>query len=175
MVVLTQNIVKSFVRDGYLVPYDTCWAQFSQMENVLFVENALLESLRKIPVYVYETAPQRNNFVSIAIQPSRIDVTYERMFREGLFGPKYVGRVVTVELSAKIVQQPRGTVHFSGSRRDEWRDTVSVSSVEKLESPFIKATQANVPDDTLVERFLEPIVVLVTTGIIVYLFYTVRS
>jgi len=175
MVGLTRNIVRSFVRDGYLLPYDTCWTQFSQMENVLFLENALLESLRNIPVFVSETLPQPSRYVSVAIQPSRVDVTYERAFREGLFGPKYVGRVVTVELSAKIVQHPRGMVHFSGLRREEWRDTVSVSSIEELESPFIKVTQAHVPTETLLDKFLGPIVVLATTGIIVYLFYTVRS
>jgi hypothetical protein len=181
LVDLTKKIAQSFVRDKYISSQDTCSVQFSQIEGLRFIENAFLESLGNIPVYTRLSDGQTHgsfglrNSVSMAIQPSRVDVMYEKVFRDGFFGEKKVVRVVTVELSTKIAEQPRGNVRYSGGRSEQWRDTVLFSTIEKLESPLITVTQASVPSQTLLDRLVEPIVVLAATGVVIYLFYTVRS
>lgn len=175
MVSLTKKIVQSYGKEGYLLPGDICVVQFVETGNVPFVEHAFLESLGKMPVRLYEAAQPKQNAVSMTVQPSRVNVSYESTFRDGFFGTKYVVRVVTVGLSTKIVQQPQGSVIFSGIRTEQWRDTVSADAIQRIESPLIKTTQAPLPEESLVERFIEPVVILTATGVIIYLFYTVRS
>lgn len=172
---LTQKIVHTIIQDADITSRDTCEIHFARIENLEFLEHAFIETLQQLFPYVRVHSPASEHSVRLDVQPSRADVVYEKTFQEGLFDEKKAVRVISVEFSAKVVKKPEGNVVFAGVRKEQFRDTVHLSSIDRLESPILKATQASLPSGSLFDRFVEPLVVLAATGVVIYLFFTVRS
>ena len=96
-------------------------------------------------------------------------------FRKGLFGKKYVNRSVKVSMQAQVIESETGNVLLSRHFTDEFHDTVVVDNVNLLEDENIPMTRAKLPDESLIDRFIEPIVIIGATGVAVFLFFHIRS
>lgn len=175
MVRLTGTLAQTIRQESGIAANDTCVLRFTRDESLGFLEHSFVEALRNVPVYVRETAAESAGLRVCEVQPVRADVTYERVFREGWFTERKVIRSVVVEISFKILRTPGGDVVASGLRSERFRDTIRVRDIERIETPIVKATHAELPSGSLFERLVEPLVILVSAGVVIYLFYTVRS
>lgn len=172
---LTQEIAQGLVRDSQISPDDTCSVLFARPEDYQFLEHAFIEGVRRFcPVVVSPHEPSHAS-ITFEMQSSRAMVRYDNMFRAGLFGEKKVERSISVELSAKVLKNPSGEPVFAGLKEAIFQDTVAVKAVELLSSPGIRATYANVPPETFFDRIVEPFVIVGTIGVLMYLFFTIRS
>jgi len=172
---LTQKIAQGLVQDSHLSSNDTCSVLFVRTDELQFLEHAFMQAIGQSCSAVGFSANEPRASVTFEVQPSRALLRYENMFRDGLFGEKKVERLITIEFSSKVLKNRLGEVAFAGLREETFRDTVTVQTIEFLSSPGIKATYATLPSETFFDRIIEPLVIVGATGVLIYLFFTLRS
>lgn len=172
---LTQRIAQFLIDVASVTQHDTCHVQFVQTEDLQFLEHAFIESVRKASSSVTLNTQKGGGSIHFNVQLSRATVQYENMFRVDLFGEKKVERIITIELSSRVVKNPSENVLFAGMKKEQFRDTVNVDSIDDLESPTIQATHASVPSEPFLDRIVEPFVIITAGGVLIYLLFTVRS
>ncbi|MBI1806362.1 MAG: hypothetical protein HYR76_04850 [Ignavibacteria bacterium] len=111
----------------------------------------------------------------IDVGGAEMRVRYEDVFRNGMFGSKKVRRTISVGVSVESMNTKTKEVLFSGFLRKEVSDTVAVDDIPTLELASAKSTHAELPPETTFDRIVEPFVIIGATGVIVYLFFHVRS
>jgi len=95
-------------------------------------------------------------------------VTLEDVRHDGFLGPSIVDRIVQLSGTAK---GEGGYFEFSRALRD----TVRLSSIERLASPALPFTRMTPPSRGFFDNLIEPLVVLGSVGVAVYLLFAVRS
>ncbi len=111
----------------------------------------------------------------LTVDAAELHVRYDDAFRRGIFGTRMVRRTVSVGLSARCVRASTGEVMFGGPVDRMRADTVSIDDISTLELAGAAATHGEVPEGGLLDRFIEPFVIIGTTGVAVYLFFHLRS
>ncbi|MBI4546513.1 MAG: hypothetical protein HY707_00930 [Ignavibacteriae bacterium] len=102
-------------------------------------------------------------------------VRYTDMFREGLIGTKKVKRNVLGSVTCQILNTGSSEVLFSGTLSKEFEDTVLVADIPNLELGSAKSTHAELPSESFLDRFAQPLIIIGATGVAVYLLFQVRS
>jgi hypothetical protein len=105
---------------------------------------------------------------SFELAITEAQVTLEDVRRDGFLGPSIVDRVVRLAGTAK------GEGTYVDFRRT-LRDTVRLSDIDRLASPSIPFTRMSPPARGFFDNLLEPLVVLGSVGVAVYLLFAVRS
>jgi hypothetical protein len=144
------------------------------------VEEELLRVAREEGVVVYllpDSASLRKlatptDAAMVRFRVVAAGVRYERL-RGGLFRTARLRR--TVFLHAHVVASTReGRLLWSRDFRREAEDEVPLREVPRLEERDMPLTQGQVPPPRGAQ-LVEPVLVLVVTGVITYLFYAYRS
>ena len=175
MATLARRIALRVAKDSHHSSLDTCSVSFTGSGDLQFLRNAFIEGMRQSCSVVISGPESLHTASAFELQASRATVQYSNMFRDGLFGEKKVERSIIVEFSVAVSRSRSRELAVAGLEQEVWRDTVPVKILEYLPSPGIRVTYANVPPETFFDRMIEPLVILGTTGILVYLFFTVRS
>jgi len=102
-------------------------------------------------------------------------VRYSNAHRLSLFGSRCAERSVTVRVQAQIYDTQTGLILSGENLTEEYRDTVYVDDIPLLENPDIPMTKAEPPDESFIDRFIEPIIIVGTAGVAVFLFFHIRS
>jgi hypothetical protein len=102
-------------------------------------------------------------------------VKYSNPHRLNLFGRKRVERSVTVFFQSQIYESQTGKIRSGKMQTSEYRDTVYTDDISFLENADIPMTKAELPDESFIDRFIEPIIIVGTAGIAVFLFFHIRS
>jgi hypothetical protein len=108
--------------------------------------------------------------VEFAVTDAR--VVLEGARRDGFFGARVVERVVV--LAGRAKSTGGGKLEYYDVARS-LRDTVLMSGVERLSSQAIPFTRMTIPSQGFFDDILEPLVVLGSVGVAVYLLFAVRS
>ena len=140
-----------------------------------FIENAFVDVLRQGSASVTVNARSAANAIEFEIQPTTTQVGYDEVSGTGLFRSRQISRSVSLGLSARITRKTDGRLLFAGVRQSEYRDTIDVKNVETVESVSVGISHAQLPPGGFFDRFIEPVVILVTSGVLLYLLFTVRS
>ncbi len=104
-----------------------------------------------------------------------IGVTYEDARRTWMFGGQIMDRAVRLAGTVKLVDRETGTILVSRTFVTMERDTVSVVGCESLESPGIPATHAVAPPAGAFSSLVEPLVLIGSVAVAVYLLFSVRN
>ena len=102
-------------------------------------------------------------------------VRYDDMFSKGIFGTKMVRRTLSADISSRLLKGETGEVLFGGSIGRLRADTVAMDEIKSLEMPGSPATHGEIPEGSPLDRFIEPFIIIGTTGVAVYLFFHLRS
>jgi hypothetical protein len=105
----------------------------------------------------------------------QIGVSYEDVRRTWIFGEQVMDRTVRLAGTVKFVEQGTGAILFSRPFATTFRDTISVVGAETLESPGIPATHGVAPASGLFSSLVEPIVLVGSVAVAVYLLFSVRN
>jgi hypothetical protein len=105
----------------------------------------------------------------------QIGVIYEDTRRTWIFGEQVMDRTVRLAGTVKLVEQETGTILLSRPFTTAVRDTVPVVGIEALESPGIPATHGVAPASGLFSSLVEPIVLVGSVAVAVYLLFSVRN
>ena len=106
---------------------------------------------------------------------STLNVMYEDVRRDGFLGTQILDRLVTVRISASLIDTKSGLSLLNDVFEESRRDTVDLSSVSRLEEPGIPATHGTIPDGGFFSWFLEPVIMLGGIAVSVYLLFHIRS
>lgn len=156
---------------------DTIEVHVTQQQDSWIVENAFNTALRTfgcVP-YTHPTSEIRVQGHRLEIGPTDIRVEYDNMIREGLFGKKNVRRTIVISLSYQALRLQNGEIVSSDVFKKQFVDTVAVDNVATLEHSAAKSTQGELPAEQFIDKIVEPFVIIGATGIIVYLFFHIRS
>ena len=82
-------------------------------------------------------------------------------------------RIVNIEVYLKILG-PENRVLLSNVIRESYSDTINVNTINSLENSDLPFTIGN-RSKSLVSKLLEPLLVALITGSIIYIFYSFRS
>jgi len=104
-----------------------------------------------------------------------IGVTYANARRTWVFGEQVMDRTVLLGGTVKIVEQGSGAILLARSFATAVHDTVPVVGIESLESPGIPATHSAPPSAGLFSSLVEPIVLIGSVAVAVYLLFSVRN
>ena len=154
-------------------PVDTLRVQLNVIprESGWVIEDRMAQVLRQRGARIVTAGGMINAEFGVL----RMQVIYENIRRDGIFGPKVVDRDVVVTLHARMVDIPGGSVLISEDVRRDHRDTVLVAEIDRLESPTLPATHGVLPAEGLLQNLAEPLILLGAVGVAVVLLFTVRS
>jgi hypothetical protein len=99
------------------------------------------------------------------------NVTYGKMYRDGLFGSFYVPRTVSIAGNYIFPYSDAKLHNFNYSISD----TVKVNDIKSIENNSYPFTQGQVPQEPFFPSLIEPVIAIGATALAVILFFTVRS
>lgn len=111
----------------------------------------------------------------LEIFSSEMNVRYGNIFRDGMFGTQTVPRNVSVSVQYKCADLRTEQIVADGIFRKSAVDTVLVDEIPSLENPGVKSTHGDVPSGQFLDKIVEPFIIIGSAGVIVYLFFHVRS
>ena len=156
---------------------DSVGCHFFRGADPWIMETTLLVELRSLGC-----APFLADSLLDQGQPYRLEISYYSMlvryedsFREGIFGTKKTCRHLAVSVAYRSTNSRTGEMLASGYVTKEAKDTVAVDELPSLEDPGVKSSHGEIPGDTFLDKVAEPFVILGAAGVVVYLFFHVRS
>ncbi len=126
---------------------------------------------RNIPVFLKTDSTR----ATLELHVLGSSVFYGEVFTESFFGERKCERTVSMTMLGTVSTNADGKVLFSHSYSVSLTDTVAYSSVEQLSASAVPSAQYKMPQLSLFDSVLEPAIVTVASGIIIYLFFTIRS
>jgi hypothetical protein len=156
---------------------DTVELRVSAGADSWVVENALLRALKALgcTAFVTRATASPGSGLRWEIGPATMDVRYDKMFRDGLFGAKKVRRTVSVSMSYQTLKSRGGEISSADVIERAAVDTVAVDEVPDLEHADLKSTRGELPSDQFLDKVIEPFIIIGATGVAVYLLFHVRS
>ena len=173
---LSRSLAQSLVSEIALRSSDSCGIAFvSRDPESRFIENAFAVEIKQHSAFVALNREAASLNVDFEIQPTTTQVQYKNVSDGGLFTGRQVERLVTLELSARVTRKSEDQPLFAGSKHGEYRDTIDIGDVHQVESSSVGLSRAPLPPGGFFDRVVEPIVILISSGVLVFLLFTVRS
>jgi len=88
---------------------------------------------------------------------------------------KFVERRFKLSLAVRALEGSPGLVKFYQEFKENYVDKVKFIDLKRLENGDFPFTQAELPAEKGLKRYIEPLIVMSTTAAIVYLFFRLRS
>jgi len=104
-----------------------------------------------------------------------VSVLYGEGFSDGIFAGQRCRRTIDVELRLSVTRNDDGRVLWAGSEKASRSDTVYVSDIRGLQKSSLSISSGQEPAHSTLERLLEPLIIGGAAGVVVYLFFTIRS
>ena len=140
-----------------------------------FVEEGISSALQRMGYPSYnDSAVVPPNAVKFEVMPV-FSVSYDDVFRDGMFGTKRVHRNASAAFAYQIVEKGTGKIIAGGNSTKQYSDVIRMDDISSLENNGIRSTHAEVPTDSFFDRVVEPFVIIGAAGTAVYLFFHVRS
>lgn len=152
---------------------DTLNIKMIPSTNSWIVEYAILKELNNKNIFCFQTDTNSSPYTAIELAISKMDVGYEKIFRDGFLGPKKVVRSVELELFTKITK--KGTLLSIEPIYQQYQDTVSLEVVNQLEDENVQSSKGIMPDEAMFDRIISPVIITSSVAVIVYLFFILRK
>lgn len=176
MQLLIEGISQELVDRLNIWQGDSIIIKYGVGDDMWIVQNILTSTLKKKDCQVFSHNDENiTSKFHIDIMNVDLQVSYDGMFRDGLFGTKKIKRMVSALLAYHATNTVTSEILYSGSNTKQFTDTVSFNDIDKIELQSIKSTKAKIPSEPFLDRIVEPFVIIGVTGLTIYLFFNVRS
>ncbi len=148
-------------------------SQSKQHEANWLIENALVQKIFQQggQVQISEACGEKTaNHFKIEYKIDNTALKYVPGLRR-----KLIQRQFTMQLDIRCQKCLDGSILFLESIRNQFSDSVTVANVKSLESDVYSFANDKIEHDEGITKYIEPLIALSTTGVIVYLFYSMRS
>ena len=171
-----ENIADNVVTRSSFTPQDTVVLRGSQSNDGWIATQAFSSSLKKRSIHVfYRDDSSHTEYTVISLGNFDVTVLYDSLHREGLFGEIKGKRHIYTRLTVESRRGKTGEVTFSDALTDVYHDTIAEEDIHKVESSSLPFTHGELPKESFLDRFVEPLVVVGATGLVVFLFFNVRT
>ena len=151
---ISSFILESPERMPYLRPRLT--AYWHDKGHRVFLSDSVSVGARTLELYRLTYAPEEALVSYEAIEDSRLK------------------RTITLSIGHNMVA-PSGLLVDDGRCRDEYADTINRSDILRLQADPFPETRGEIPPEGSWRDWAEPVVLGATVGVVVYLFFTIRS
>ena len=138
--------------------------------NLPYLTTTLIQHWQQQGTELFSTDSLRTSksYYSLSWEISKATITYTRA------GRKTLSRSAELDLRYTFLgKDGKFLVHDTCQRT--FSDKIPRSIVGQLESPAYPETQAELPPDNWVRRYLEPVILAAATGLAAFLFFNLRS
>lgn len=113
----------------------------------------------------------------ISYKKIELKIKYQSPEKWSFRHPKKINREAIVKLHIKILQiSPQNSqLLWSGILENNSIDEIPAQELRNIEYSHLKFTQSIVPNVSIYSHILEPLIIIGSTGWIIYLFYSFRS
>lgn len=116
-----------------------------------------------------------NAATEISVSIGGVSVQYGEAFSEGMFSGQLCKRTIEVSVRLSVTRNEDGKLLWADTETASQSDTVYVSAIRELQRTSLSVSSGVEPAPSLLERFLEPVIIGGAAGVVVYLFFTIRS
>ncbi|HAP35284.1 MAG TPA: hypothetical protein DCQ28_04840 [Bacteroidetes bacterium] len=124
-------------------------------------------------ITVFENKISSETTLELSVHES--SVYFGEIFTESFFSKKMVERTVRLSVSASFSSSIDGRILWSKLFSESMVDTVNFADIEHINNSSIPITSFHQPELSFIDSVLEPAIVIFSTGVAVYLFFTIRS
>jgi hypothetical protein len=154
---------------------DSAVVRFVRNMDMESLEHPFLQVLSDRFAHTSISGMNHGRYVEFEANPVQTSVTYVNVGGSALFGSSRLERRIAVDMSIAVTQRPGGKVLFADILSEENRDTIEAEWTDRLENPALRFTRGDRPSGSLFENIVEPLVILSSAAVLVYLLFTVRS
>ena len=104
-----------------------------------------------------------------------VSVQYGEPFSEGMFSGQRCRRTIEVNVRLSVTSKDDGRVVWADIEKASRADTIYVSEIRELQKTSLSISSGVEPAPSVLERFFEPVIIGGAAGVVVYLFFTIRS
>ncbi len=163
----------SLLRTSGALGLPTVQLRFADGERTGNFRGVLTDAVVAAAGAVYTDGTLADTIVTLGVE--QVSVAYGDGFRDGWFGEKRTQRTVTVVLRLEMQLRSSGRLLSTGALRSAVADTIGVDEIARLASSSRHIATGAAPSGSVWEKILEPAIITVSSGIAIYLFFTVRS
>lgn len=173
---LLGNVSRAILRGLAVRAGDSILLRVGGVEESWIVSNAVVAEMKSESLQVFQPAEGIGGARYVLdITHAEVNVRYAGTFTESMFGAKKVQREVNAGFSSQVIDMRTNEIRYSGSLNDAQIDTVLIDEIERIETPGVKSTHAAAPPATLLDKIVEPFVIIGATGVAIYLLFHVRT
>jgi len=173
---LIGKFTQSVIKESKLSTTDTIEIKFPQITDAWIVKGAVTSMLINLGYTLFfkndSLTPKKYQFDIVSYESN---IQYDSMFRESIFGEKKLKRTISARLTIQATNNKTGEVLLSKSLNEHSSDTVALDEISKYELASSKSTQGEIPAENMLDRFIEPFVIIGATGVAVFLFFHIRT
>jgi hypothetical protein len=151
----------------------TVQARCAGSEHTQFFRSVLMDAVTSAAGTVDGEGTSADTIISFFVED--VQVAFGDSFRERWLGEKKTERTVLAAVRLEMQLLSTGKILYTGTVRRSVSDTIAVDEIARVSASARHIATGDAPEATLWEKILEPAILTVSSGIAVYLFFTVRS
>lgn len=183
-----ENLTDSLLQDVFSQSFENKPIRFAIRnfgaadEQSWFFENQIIEALKKEGTSVFfvpeddhaGASLSEENVIIVEYRSLDIGIEYGPEIKKNQ-SPMLIQRNGKVGFSLRIISRPEGKILWNGSKSGTKFDWISLDSINEVENENISFVKGRQIKDSEASSLLQPILISVVSGVIVYLFYSLRS
>ncbi|HLP16169.1 MAG TPA: hypothetical protein VK470_07930 [Bacteroidota bacterium] len=163
----------SLITKSGLTASSSVMIKFSGGERTEFFRSPFIDAAAQTCRVVTTSGASVDTIATFSVEQAR--VSYGPAFRDGWFGERRTQRTISLDVRLELVSASRGTILFTNTIGESVADTIAVDEIAEAAASTRHIAWGEPPGPSMWERILEPAILTVSSGIAVYLFFTVRS
>jgi len=104
-----------------------------------------------------------------------VQIGYQDIERDGLFGPKTAARVICVTFSVRVTRTSSGALLVGRDVDREYRDRIQLDEIPLVEHPTLALARGSLASEGVFPSLAEPMILIGAIGVAVFLLFHVRS
>ncbi|MDZ7264233.1 MAG: hypothetical protein ONB16_06580 [candidate division KSB1 bacterium] len=136
-------------------------------------EERLIQALNDRGVSEIKVDPQANTFSGLLIEYQLLSLGVKYL---PIASKDSVQRQASISVAIRVLTSPSNVLSLQQSFNQQYADTVAIRWLDELENKKLSFTMAEPPiQRSKFKQYVEPLIVMATTGTVVVLFYYLRS
>ncbi len=153
---------------------DTATIAVSPVSYQWLLEKEMISSLKTQGIAARFSSVDTSDLL-FSLHPISVSIQYSEPFRHSFLSERVTERNISLNFSALISKKTTGEIYYSGDEYWSSTDTVAYDVIAQLENPEHPVSHGKFLQQNWYENYFEPFVVIGTTAIVIFLFFTVRS
>jgi len=163
----------SSISDARIPDSSTIVLKIEDGESNRFFAQALTESFRQQFTSLFTRKSTSGIEVSVAV--GGISVVYGESFSDGFLSARKSERRIDLAVHMTATRNDDGKILWAKSKGASFVDTVYVDEIPELQLSSEHIAKGIMPHRPLMEKLIEPFIIVGAAGVAVYLFFTIRS